>query len=149
MVSVWTEGSPFDPHYFIANHTLTEQLELEDCHDVSMYSKSVIMLMSGIIAGKFGLWVCDLTITQILQEKVPEEHRGTIGGVQNSLNSAMDTIRLILVIVLPNQETFGWIILASFCSICTGAVLYTSYALRVRPKHKSKSKNKFVRQCRA
>ena len=80
VVSVWTDGSPFDPHYFIANHTLTTKLELEDCdHSSSTYSKSVIMLMSGIIAGKFGLWVCDLTITQILQEKVPEEHRGTIG----------------------------------------------------------------------
>ena len=74
VVSVWTDGSPFDPHYFIANHTLTTKLELEDCdHSSSTYSKSVIMLMSGIIAGKFGLWVCDLTITQILQEKVPPD----------------------------------------------------------------------------
>ena len=72
-----------------------------------------------------------------------------IGGVQNALNSAMDTIKLMLVIALPNQETFGWIILASFCSICTGAALYASYALQVPRRQSPKSKNKFVRQCRA
>lgn len=72
-----------------------------------------------------------------------------IGGVQNALNSAMDTIKLMLVIALPNQETFGWIILASFCSICTGAALYTSYALQAHKRQSPKSKNKFVRQCRA
>ena len=59
---------------------------------------------------RFGLWVSDLTVTQILQEKVAEEHRGIIGGVQNSMNSAMDTIKFVLVIVLPKNKTFGWLV---------------------------------------
>ena len=92
--------------------------------------------MSGIIAGKFGLWLCDLTITQILQENVPEEHRGTIGGVQNGFNSTMDTIKFILVIGLPNQETFGWLILASFVCTCTGFVAFASYAWKSRRNYK-------------
>ena len=32
---------------------------------------------------------------------------GVIGGVQNAINSAMDTIKFVLVIVLPQTETFG------------------------------------------
>ena len=35
---------------------------------------SVGVLMTGIITGKFGLWISDLTITQLLQENVLEEH---------------------------------------------------------------------------
>merc|ERR1711963_793411 len=92
---------------------------------------SVIVLMTGMITARFGLWITDLTINQTLQENVPEEHRGTIGGVQNGLNSAMDTIKFILVIALPQRETFGWLILASFASICIGAVSYTTYAIKL------------------
>ena len=35
---------------------------------------SVGVLVTGIITGKFGLWISDLTITQLLQENVLEEH---------------------------------------------------------------------------
>ena len=93
--------------------------------------------MAGMVAARFGLWISDLTITQVLQEKVPEEHRGTIGGVQNGLNSAMDTIKFILVIGLPEQETFGWLILASFASIGMGAILYITYAIKLNNNSKT------------
>ena len=47
--------------------------------------------------------------------------------MQNAINSAMDTLKFILVIVLPQAETFGWLIIASYASICLGAIFYTSY----------------------
>ena len=86
--------------------------------------------MAGIITARFGLWVSDLTITQVLQENVLEEHRGIIGGVQTGMNSAMNTIKFILVIVLPQQETFGWLILASFTFVSFGAISYIYYATK-------------------
>ena len=138
VASIWIDGSPFDPYYFANDHNATSTNDvpdpiivdpMEDC-SVSSYN-SVIVLMSGLITARFGLWISDLTITQILQEKVPEEHRGTIGGVQNGINSAMDTIKFILVIALPEQETFGWLILASFASICIGAIFYATYAVKL------------------
>ena len=82
-----------------------------------------------MISGRLGLWVIDLTVTQILQEKVAEEHRGIIGGVQNSMNSAMDTIKFILVIVLPENKTFGWLVIASFVFVSFGAFSYIYYAI--------------------
>ena len=136
VASIWSSGSPFDPYYLNTNPGLSMATRaIENCYSTS-YSTSVVMLMSGIIAGKFGLWLSDLTVTQILQETVPEEHRGTIGGVQNGLNSAMDTVKFILVIGLPNQETFGWLILASFVCTCTGFVSFASYAWKSRRNYK-------------
>ena len=91
----------------------------------------------GIILARFGLWVSDLTVTQILQEKVAEEHRGIIGGIQNGMNSAMDTIKFVLVIVLPENETFGWLVIASFIFVCIGAMFYIYYAIFQHEKIKS------------
>ena len=138
VASIWIQGSPFDPKFYstipiFENETIvdnsTTTIGLDDC-SISSFN-SVIVLMTGIIAARFGLWVSDLTVTQILQERVSEEHRGTIGGVQNGLNSAMNTIKFFLVIALPEQETFGWLILASFVSVCIGAVSYTLFAINL------------------
>merc|ERR1711976_1017024 len=54
---------------------------------------SVFLL--GIILARFGLWIVDLTITQILQERVEENVRGTVNRVQDSLNNTFDLIKCI------------------------------------------------------
>ena len=129
LASIWMDGSPFDANYFLTNATQSNIVE-KQCESSSYLSVTVFLV--GLIAGRFGLWVSDLTITQILQENVKEEHRGVIGGVQDSLNSAMNTIKFVLVIVLPQIETFGWLIMASFSFVCTGTVFYTTYAVYYR-----------------
>ena len=45
------------------------------------------------------------------------------------MNSFLDTIKFALVIGLPNEETFGYLIIASFSSIVLGAASYTSYVI--------------------
>ena len=92
VVSIWLDGSPFDPFYFrvgameeptvrstiMPNTTgqLTTLFSSWDgeatainqdagCYISSMLSVSV--LLSGIIFARFGLWISDLTITQNLQ----------------------------------------------------------------------------------
>ena len=61
-----------------------------------------------------GLWLADLTVTQILQEGVEEGQRGAINGVQSSLNQSLDLLRSVLIIILPRKETFGFLVLLSF-----------------------------------
>ncbi len=61
-------------------------------------STSIITLLVAIVAARFGLWLTDLSITQILQEGVEEEYRGTVGGVQNGLNSLLDTIKVFKIL---------------------------------------------------
>ena len=152
VMSIWLDGSPFDPQTYgndkepterindneidfstlqpnfgdIKNSTSSLSEELPDCQISSFLSVSI--LLSGILLAKFGLWIADLTIMQTLQEEVEEENRGVINGVQNSINSLMDTIKFSLVISLPGEKTFGFLIIASFISIVCGAVSYTKYA---------------------
>ena len=53
-----------------------------------------------------------------------------MGGVQNSLNSILDTIKYILVIVFPDEDTFGYLVMASVATILVGALFYIIYAIR-------------------
>ena len=67
-----------------------------------------------------GLWLADLSVTQIIQEKVEEEHRGGFNGVQSSMNMVMDLIKYALVTIFPGSQTFGYLVIASFLFICLG-----------------------------
>merc|ERR1712156_128938 len=88
---------------------------------------AVCVLMSGIIAARFGLWITDLTINQILQERVEEGRRGVINGVQDSMNNSLDLLKCVLVILLPQPQHFGILIFLSFASISAGWAFYTTY----------------------
>ena len=74
----------------------------------------------------------DLTITQILQERVEEERRGVINGVQDSLNNSMDLLKCVLVILLPYANDFGCLIILSYISISSGWLLYAAFSRQQR-----------------
>ena len=85
LVSIWLDGSPFQADYFTSNTTTNinttlqcESSTSDEFGNESEASKfsflSVGVLLAGIIAARFGLWVADLTITQLIQENVQEEH---------------------------------------------------------------------------
>merc|ERR1719430_2557789 len=93
---------------------------------------SVLVFLAGIILARFGLWIVDLTVNQLLQEKVQEEVRGVVNGVQDSLNNSLDLAKCILVIMLPAEETFGLLIIASFTSVSLGWLLYALYSRQQR-----------------
>merc|ERR1711962_375923 len=140
VVSIWLPGSPFDPHHVDAlntnfglasNTTLDKYLH---CRGGVEYT-SVSVLLTGIICARFGLWVADLSVTQILQENVEEDKRGVIGGVQTSLNSTFDLLKFLFAFFLPGPQTFGILILLSFLFVFCGALSLFSYALRKRKLH--------------
>merc|ERR1712088_383012 len=89
---------------------------------------SVAVLLTGIILARFGLWLADLSINQIQQEQVEEEHRGVIGGVQSALQQLFDMTKFLLVIFMPNPHMFGILILLSFIFVTLGAIFMTAYA---------------------
>ncbi|XP_052802282.1 solute carrier family 40 member 1-like isoform X2 [Mya arenaria] len=104
----------------------------ETCHTGPHSYISIILLMSGIIGARCGLWMADLTISQLFLENVRETERGIMNGVQTSLNKLMDIVKFVLVIAIPHQEQFGYLILVSFAFICLGWVLYARYSYKVR-----------------
>merc|ERR1719204_1134756 len=60
---------------------------------------SVYTLLFGVVVSRFGLWLSDIAVTQIQQQNVEEEIRGQIGGVQGSLNSTLDLLQYVLVLI--------------------------------------------------
>jgi len=131
VVSIFLPGSPFITWISSAEKgeelSQTDQIEKTDVNIAH-----ITVLMIGIILARFGLWIVDLTITQILQERVEEERRGVINGVQDSLNNSMDLLKCILVILLPDAKDFGCLIILSYVSISSGWLLYAAFSRQQR-----------------
>lgn len=51
---------------------------------------------------------------------VAEDVRGTVNGVQSSVNMVMDTAKFLLVIALPRPATFGYLVCFSFVAVFIG-----------------------------
>ncbi len=75
-----------------------------------------------------GLWIADLTVNQLQQERVPEEVRGRIGGTQQSLNQFFDMLRYILIIILPRMSQFGYHVCLSVLSVFIASLIYTIWS---------------------
>ncbi|KAG8593311.1 hypothetical protein GDO81_000793 [Engystomops pustulosus] len=98
--------------------------------DVLIPLTSVSLLFAGVIAARIGLWSFDLTVTQLLQENVIESERGIINGVQNSMNYLLDLLHFIMVILGPNPEAFGLLVLISVSFVAMGHIMYFRFAFK-------------------
>uniref|UniRef100_A0A0B8RQ38 Solute carrier family 40 member n=1 Tax=Philothamnus irregularis TaxID=1899461 RepID=A0A0B8RQ38_9SAUR len=96
---------------------------------------SVSLLFAGVIVARIGLWSFDLTVTQLIQENVIESERGIINGVQNSMNYLLDLLHFIMVILAPNPEAFGLLVIISVSFVAMGHIMYFRFA------HKSLGRN--------
>lgn len=145
VISNFLPGSPMDLSYFSQGDdavlinktslgTISQQSRDLTWRDDEFWMQylSVSVFLSGIILARFGLWIVDLTVNQILQERVEEEQRGVVGGVQDALNNTLDLIKCILVIILPKEQTFGILIFASYIAINFGWFMYAMYSRSVR-----------------
>jgi len=148
VASIWLPGSPFDPTAeepdvfdkttttimpltSSSSNSTSQNGEAEDVWDCAANPPdvtSVAVLLTGIITARFGLWLADLSINQVQQEQVEEEHRGVIGGVQSALQQLFDMTKFLLVIFMPNPHMFGILILLSFIFVTLGAIFMTAYA---------------------
>jgi len=89
-------------------------------------------MLIGVIGARFGLWMFDLTVTQLVQEKVAEEERGVVSGVMNAMNSVMNMMQYVMVIAAPRPEHFRYLTIISVGMVTLGAVLYACYVRKVR-----------------
>ncbi|KAI5080963.1 hypothetical protein GOP47_0004146 [Adiantum capillus-veneris] len=75
---------------------------------------SIAVLMAGAAAARAGLWMFDLSVTQLMQESVPEIERGVVAGVQNSMQSFFQLVAYVVGMIIPHPQDFGKLILMSF-----------------------------------
>mmetsp|Transcript_3385 Transcript_3385/g.4500 ORF Transcript_3385/g.4500 Transcript_3385/m.4500 type:complete len:97 (+) Transcript_3385:1-291(+) len=82
------------------------------------------MLIIGVIASRVGLYVFDIAITQFMQELIPEDIRGVIGGVQKSLNALFDLTTYGLGFLFPDPSSFYILVATGFYSVGLAMCLY-------------------------
>ncbi|XP_071965972.1 solute carrier family 40 member 1-like [Antedon mediterranea] len=145
VASIYAPGSSFDlgyrrrppvptdePMYYTDPYNnITSSNMLESDYNQHSYW-SVGLLFAGMILSRTGLWMFDLTVTQLLQENVAESERGVVGGIQNSLNCFMDMLHFVVVIIAPQPESFGVLIFISVMFVTMAGILYSAYVYRVR-----------------
>jgi len=83
-------------------------------HDTNM---SLIMLVVGVCASRVGLWSFDLAFTQLYQQTIPEQFRGVVGGVQESLNAFFEVCTFLLGLLFSDPNDFDILIQVGFCSV--------------------------------
>ena len=76
--------------------------------------------------------MADLAITQLFLEVVLETERGIVNGVQSSINKLMSTLEYTMVIIAPQINVFGILIIISFLFVCNGWILYAVYSRKAR-----------------
>lgn len=125
---------PVSPTTKIPETVFTTEMHMSNMSNVHEMSTkpipivSVSLLFAGVIAARIGLWSFDLTVTQLLQENVIESERGIINGVQNSMNYLLDLLHFIMVILAPNPEAFGLLVLISVSFVAMGHLMYFRFA---------------------
>ncbi|XP_066441521.1 solute carrier family 40 member 1-like [Eleutherodactylus coqui] len=97
---------------------------------------SIILLFSGVILARVGLWSFDLTVTQLLQENIPESERGVVNGVQSSMNYLMDLVHFIMVILAPQPQQFGLLVIISILFVIAGHTMYFFYTKKYKTKER-------------
>jgi iron-regulated transporter 1 len=82
------------------------------------------MLIGGVCASRVGLWVFDISITQLMQEYVPAPIRGVVGGVQQSANAFFGLLAFVLGIFFPKPDEFHIYVTAGYVSVGIATLVY-------------------------
>lgn len=88
------------------------------------FSTSLAMLIAGVCASRVGLWVFDISVTQLMQLHIPEDVRGLVGGVQQSLNAFFGMLSFALGILIPNPEDFHYYVSVGYASVALALLCY-------------------------
>ncbi len=83
-----------------------------------------ILLISGTIASRMGLWAYDLSVTQLYQTRVAEPLRGTVGGTQTLLNNAFEVVPFCLTMIVSGVQDFWIVMVVGYCFVLMALVSY-------------------------
>lgn len=91
---------------------------------------AVRVLVAGVVSSRTGLWMYDLAVTQLVQERVEQEHLGAVYGVQSSLQATCEMLSFVAGLLAPDPAAFGGLMLASLGSVVAAVAMVVGYVVR-------------------
>jgi len=73
---------------------------------------------------RIGLWVFDISVTQLMQLHIPPPVRGLVGGVQQSINAFFTVISYVVGLFISDPENFTIYASISFGGVMLAAIFY-------------------------
>jgi solute carrier family 40 (iron-regulated transporter), member 1 len=98
------------------------------CSMVSMFvtdfTISMSLMILGVCTSRIGLYVFDISVTQIMQMNIPDGIRGIVGGTQESLNAFFQLSSFALCLVYSNPNDFIIPVAAGYISVGVATLFY-------------------------
>ncbi|GMH77715.1 hypothetical protein TL16_g07505 [Triparma laevis f. inornata] len=85
---------------------------------------SLVLLISGVCMSRIGLWAFDLAVSQQMQEMVPENERGAVGGSQSALCSMFEMLSYVFGLIWSRPEEFNNLVTISYGGQLLAVVCY-------------------------
>ena len=95
--------------------------------DINEKNATLYVFTAFLALSRFGLWGFDLSVTQIMQEQVPQEVIGTVNGVQSSICEMFHIIMYIATLVITNPADFWLLVTAAISNVGLSAVIFTCW----------------------
>ena len=95
---------------------------------------SFAMLIGGVCFSRIGLWVFDISVTQLMQEHIPAPIRGLVGGVQKSLNAFFTIVAYSIGLFVSDPEDFYIYASSAYTGVALAAAFF---ALQVFTKRRN------------
>ena len=86
---------------------------------------SLALLIGGVCTSRLGLYVFDISITQLMQELVPDGSRGVVGSIQHSINSFLSLISFVVALFFPDPNDFSILVGIGYAGVATSIILHT------------------------
>ena len=99
---------------------------------ISVPSASLAMLVVGVCASRIGLWVFDISVTQLQQERTHDGLRVRVGAVQSSLNAFFTLASFSIGFLFPDPAEFHVYVASAFFCVTLAASVY-GYSMWRRP----------------
>lgn len=76
----------------------------------TLRNEEIGLLLTGVVTSRMGLWMFDLAVTQMLQERVPLSLLGAVNGTQSSMQELMDLLGYVLGLLLSHPAQFKYLV---------------------------------------
>ena len=88
------------------------------------------VLAAGLVASRFGLWLFDLAVNQLIQEGAAQDELGAVSGAQASLQSLFQMLAYGAGAAVWQPARFPLLMAGSLGAVAAAAALFAAFAVR-------------------